>query len=100
MPQNRVAKHLRELAAVARGLEDQADAPKSTRVMNRLAIDYEALAVRIEKIEADHDELITQIERCRELLRAMRHPAHKAALADLLRYLEGKLVETVGGEEA
>jgi hypothetical protein len=100
MPQNRVAKHLRELAAVARGLEEQADAPKSTRVMNRLAIDYEALAVRIEKMEAERDELVTHIEQCRKLLSATRHPAHKTVLADLLRYLEGRLVEAVGGDEA
>jgi hypothetical protein len=100
MPQNRVAKHLRELAAVARGLEEQADAPKSTRVMNRLAIDYEALAVRIEKMEVERDELVTHIERCGKLLRATRQPTHKAVLADLLRYLEGRLLETVGGDEA
>jgi len=36
-------------------------------------------------------ELITHIERCRALLKNRREAAHKAVLADLVRYLEGRL---------
>jgi hypothetical protein len=36
-------------------------------------------------------ELITHIERCRALLRNRREAVHQAILADLVRYLEGRL---------
>lgn len=36
-------------------------------------------------------ELITHIERCRALLKNRREAVHQAILADLVRYLEGRL---------
>jgi hypothetical protein len=36
-------------------------------------------------------ELITHIERCRALLKVAREAVQKAVLADLVRYLEGRL---------
>jgi hypothetical protein len=36
-------------------------------------------------------ELITHIERCRALLRGVRDTVQKAVLADMVRYMEGKL---------
>ena len=46
----------------------------------------------------DRGELITHIERLRALLRQPRDPVEKAVLADLVRYLEGKLAQMVGRE--
>jgi hypothetical protein len=41
----------------------------------------------------DRHELITHIERLRALLRQPRETVEKAVLVDLVRYLEGRLLE-------
>lgn len=45
----------------------------------------------------DLHELITHIERLRAMLNQTREAVEKPVLADLVRYLEGKLIETAGG---
>jgi len=47
----------------------------------------------------DRHELITHIERLRALLRQQREVAERAVLADLVRYLERKLIEMAGGRD-
>lgn len=37
-------------------------------------------------------ELINHLNRCRDLLTLMRDPVHKKTVADLIEYLEAKLV--------
>lgn len=94
MPSCRVANHLRELVSVARELEAEAETPTARRAMKKLMTEYQALALRVEEIEADRRELITQIERCRVVAGATENVVCKAILANVIQYLEGKLLAT------
>jgi DNA-binding ferritin-like protein len=49
MPSERAISHLRELAQVARVLEEEATVPDARQMMAKLAADYEASARRIEE---------------------------------------------------
>jgi HPt (histidine-containing phosphotransfer) domain-containing protein len=99
MPSNSVAWHLRELAAAARELEKEPDSQKSTRVMKKLAAHYDAWAERVERTEDDRRELTIHIERCKIVLEATENVVCKAVLADLIKYLEGKL-RAAGGSKS
>jgi DNA-binding ferritin-like protein len=49
MPSERVINHLRELAQVARTLQEEETAPEAKVMMAKLAADYEASASRLEQ---------------------------------------------------
>jgi hypothetical protein len=88
-------KRGRTLATVARDLELTIDGHTNPRAMRKLAIDYEALALRIDQTEDDRAELAVRIEECRILLKVIRVRSHRAILTNLLHYLESKLMESV-----
>jgi|HubBroStandDraft_1064217.scaffolds.fasta_scaffold17428_3 hypothetical protein len=91
MHSNSIPRHLRELAAAARDLAREDDTHKSTRVMKDLAAHYEDWARSIENTERERRELTTHIEQCRVVWEITENMVCKAVLADLIRYLEGKL---------
>jgi hypothetical protein len=99
MPENRVAKHLRELAMAARTLEQEGESPKASRGMKKLAMDYDALAGRIERMEEDRHQLVIHTRQCREIMKVIQSRAHKVMLTEILHYLEGKLTESVGPKD-
>jgi hypothetical protein len=49
MPSERVINHLRELAQVARALQEEETAPEAKVMLAKLEADYEASASRIER---------------------------------------------------
>jgi hypothetical protein len=63
--------------------------------MRKLAIEYDALALRIDNEDAERQELIAHIEHCNALSKVTKFSKHKAILADLTQYLTRKLREAI-----